>query len=155
MVGLNLPAVQETQVLPGRSPGEGNGNPLQYSCLGNAMDRSLAGCSPRCRQESDTTERLTLLKILDVCNRIERILLELNSAPQPLGGSPGGATGKEPACQCRALKRDRLYPRVGRVPWRRKSQPLQGSCLETPPWTEEPGRPESMGHKKADTTKAT
>ena len=23
----------------GRSPGEGNGNPLQYSCLGNPMDR--------------------------------------------------------------------------------------------------------------------
>ena len=23
----------------GRSPGEGNGNPLQYSCLGNSMDR--------------------------------------------------------------------------------------------------------------------
>ena len=23
----------------GRSPGEGNGNPLQYSCLGNRMDR--------------------------------------------------------------------------------------------------------------------
>ena len=23
----------------GRSPGEGNGNPLQYSCLENAMDR--------------------------------------------------------------------------------------------------------------------
>ena len=22
----------------GRSPGEGNGNPLQYSCLGNSMD---------------------------------------------------------------------------------------------------------------------
>ena len=27
--------------IPGseRSPGEGNGNPLQYSCLGNPMDR--------------------------------------------------------------------------------------------------------------------
>ena len=27
--------------IPGsaRSPGEGNGNPLQYSCLGNTMDR--------------------------------------------------------------------------------------------------------------------
>ena len=25
----------------GRSPGEGNGNPLQYSCLGNPMDRGL------------------------------------------------------------------------------------------------------------------
>ena len=24
---------------PGRSPGEGNGNPLQYSCLENPMDR--------------------------------------------------------------------------------------------------------------------
>ena len=23
----------------GRSPGEGNGNPLRYSCLGNPMDR--------------------------------------------------------------------------------------------------------------------
>ena len=23
----------------GRYPGEGNGNPLQYSCLGNLMDR--------------------------------------------------------------------------------------------------------------------
>ena len=23
----------------GRSPGEGNGSPLQYSCLGNPMDR--------------------------------------------------------------------------------------------------------------------
>ena len=37
----------------GRSPGDGNGNPLQYSCLGNPMDRchSLWGC-----KESDTTE---------------------------------------------------------------------------------------------------
>ena len=25
----------------GRSPGEGNGNPLQYSCLGNPMDRRV------------------------------------------------------------------------------------------------------------------
>ena len=30
----------------GRSPGEGNGNPLQYSCLENPMDqRRLAGYS--------------------------------------------------------------------------------------------------------------
>jgi len=25
----------------GRSPGEGNGNPLQYSCLRNPMDRGV------------------------------------------------------------------------------------------------------------------
>ena len=36
-----LPATRETMVPSlGRedSPGEGNGNPLQYSCLGNSMD---------------------------------------------------------------------------------------------------------------------
>ena len=33
--------VRGTVSIPGsgRSPGEGNGNPLQYSCLGNPMDR--------------------------------------------------------------------------------------------------------------------
>ena len=30
----------------GKPPGEGNGNPLQESCLGNPTDRSLAGHSP-------------------------------------------------------------------------------------------------------------
>ena len=32
--------------LLGRSPGEGNGNPLQYTCLENPMKRILAGYSP-------------------------------------------------------------------------------------------------------------
>ena len=27
----------------GRSPGRGNGNPLQYSCLGHPMDRGAMG----------------------------------------------------------------------------------------------------------------
>ena len=37
----DLPAMQEMGSIPGlgRSPGEGNGNPLQYSCLENPMDR--------------------------------------------------------------------------------------------------------------------
>ena len=30
----------------GRSPGKGNGNPLQYSCLENCMDRGAMGYSP-------------------------------------------------------------------------------------------------------------
>ena len=31
----------------GRSPGEGNGNPLQYSCLGNLMDiGTRSPCNP-------------------------------------------------------------------------------------------------------------
>ena len=43
----------------GRSPGEGNGHPLQYSCLENPMERSLAG--PWSCKEVDMTARLTLL----------------------------------------------------------------------------------------------
>ena len=37
--GKNLPAMQETPVRSGRPLGEENGNPLQYSCLENSMDR--------------------------------------------------------------------------------------------------------------------
>ena len=44
----------------GRSPGKGNGNPIQYSCLENPMHRSLAGDSTWGHKESDMTERLTL-----------------------------------------------------------------------------------------------
>ena len=42
-IGRNLPAVQEmSSVLGlGRSPGEGNSYPLQYSCLENSMDRGV------------------------------------------------------------------------------------------------------------------
>ena len=35
---MSLPAMREIPGL-GRFPGEGNGNPLQYSCLENPMDR--------------------------------------------------------------------------------------------------------------------
>ena len=38
----------------GRSTGEGNGYPLQYSCMENSMDRGAHGVT-----ESDTTELLT------------------------------------------------------------------------------------------------
>ena len=44
----------------GRSPGRGHGNPLQYSCLENPHgQRSLSGCSPWGRKESDKTEGLS------------------------------------------------------------------------------------------------
>ena len=45
----------------GRSPGEGNGNSLQYPCLEKSHgQRSLVDCSPWGRKESGVTERLTL-----------------------------------------------------------------------------------------------
>ena len=39
----NAGATGDAGLIPGsgRSPEEGNGNPVQYSCLGNPMKRSL------------------------------------------------------------------------------------------------------------------
>ena len=52
-----------------RSPGEGKGNPLQYSCLENSMDRGAwwATVQGGGLKESDTTEQLTLLYISPMC----------------------------------------------------------------------------------------
>ena len=44
----------------GRSPGEGNGNPLQYSCLENPMNRGAWG-----HKELDTTEWLKREREMD------------------------------------------------------------------------------------------
>ena len=53
----------------GRSPGEGHGYPLHYSCLENPHgQRSLAGYSPQGRKESDMTEHSTaLLQMARLC----------------------------------------------------------------------------------------
>ena len=59
------------------------------------------------------------------------------------GGFPSGSVVKESACQCR---RCRFDPWVGKIPWRRKWQPLQY------PWTEEPGGLQSMGCKELGLT---
>ena len=57
----HLPAMWETQVRSlGRddSPDEGNGNPLQYSCLGNPVDEGAWWGTAHRLTESDMTERL-------------------------------------------------------------------------------------------------
>jgi len=38
-------------------------------------------------------------------------------------GFPGGASGKEPTCQCRRHERCGFDPWVGKIPWRRTWQP--------------------------------
>ena len=43
---------------------------------------------------------------------------------------PGDSVVKEPACQCRGLKRRGFDPCIGKIPRSRKSNPLQYSCLE-------------------------
>ena len=87
----------------GRSPGEGNGNPIQYSCLENPMVGG-AWC-PWGRKESDTTERL-------------------HFHYHPSQGFPGGTSSKEPTCQRKRHKTCRFDPWVGKIPWRRTWQPI-------------------------------
>ena len=42
--------------LSGKSPGAGHGNPLEYSCLGNPMDRGVWWATVHGVTELDTTE---------------------------------------------------------------------------------------------------
>ena len=60
----------DTDLIPGleRSPGEGNGNPLQYSCLENTMDGGLQSIES---QRSDTPEHT-------------HVHVRMGSPPQPL-----------------------------------------------------------------------
>ena len=51
----NLPAMQETRL----NLGEGNGNPLQYSCLENPKDRGAWRATVHGSQESDTVNKAT------------------------------------------------------------------------------------------------
>ena len=64
--------------------------------------RSLVGCRPWGRCESDTTERL-------------------HFTIQP-AGFPDGASDKELTCQCRRHKRRGFHPWVKKTPWRRAWQ---------------------------------
>ena len=66
MVG-SLPAnIGDAGLIPGlgRFPGEGDGNPLQYSCLGNPTDRgALQAIVHGVAKESDRTYRLNSNKL--------------------------------------------------------------------------------------------
>ena len=61
---------------PGRSLGGGNGNPFQYSCLGNPMDRGAWwATSPNGLKELDTTGRMSAtILCFYTCKKVESVI---------------------------------------------------------------------------------
>ena len=131
----------------GRSPGEGNGNPLPYSCLENPMDgeacrlQSIVGYSLWGCKESDTTKQLRFSLIIYfinssvcvcvcVCVCVMSISISQFILPSPLcvhkfvlyicvslGIFPGGSDSEESTCN--AGRRPRFDSWVRKIPWRR------------------------------------
>ena len=66
-----LASAGDTGSIPGlgRSLGEGNGNPLQYSHLGKPMDRGAWWATVHGVTKSDTTEWLIPTGLVAICER--------------------------------------------------------------------------------------
>ena len=113
----------------GRSPGEGNGNPLQDSCLENPMDGGVRGVAESRTRLSDGNIYFALFHITK--------------------GFPGGSEGKEPACNVGDLD---LIPGLGRSPGGGHGNPLQYSCLENPRGLRSQAGYSPWGCKQSDKT---
>ena len=83
---------------------------------------------------------------------IQKIMpLKPNSWGKTISYTPGGASGKEPACWCRRHKRLEFNPWVGKTPGEGNGNPLHHSCLDNPMDRET----FLQGPKDLDTTEAT
>ena len=60
---------------------------------------------------------------------------------------PGGASGKESACQCRRCKRRESNPWVGKISWRRECQPTPVFLPEKFQGQRSPAGHSSWGHR--------
>ena len=129
----------------GRSPREGNGNPLQYSCLENPTDQGAVGYGP-------VSQSWAWLKRLSM----QHLRIKLLLVRPPAGGSrrkwskssqqlwnhpkeafafptykgfPGGSAGKESACDAGDLG---SIPGSGRSLGEENGNPLKCSYLGNP-----------------------
>ena len=103
----------------GRSPGEGNGNPLQDSCLENPMDReawwaTVHGVTKSWIQLSNWAQSHTCM--------LAKKWTKVRTSIWQLG--PDSSVGKESACRAGG------DPGSGRSPGEGKGYPLQYSSLE-------------------------
>ena len=122
----------------GRSPGEGIGSPFQYSwaSLVAQIVRNILVMRETWVQSlgwEDPLEKGTSTHSSILARRIP--WTEEPGSLQSMGSqsqtqlsnfhSYGGASGKDPVCQCRRFKRHRFDPWVRKVPWRKEWQPTQ------------------------------
>ena len=94
----------------GRSPGGENGNPLQYSCLENSMDKEASQATVHGVTKSQT-----------------QLSTHAHTGYRMKEGFFGGSDGKESACN--VGDPDSILRR-GRFPGEGNGYPLQYSCLE-------------------------
>ena len=128
----------------GRFPGERNGNPFQYSCLENPMDRgawcrllSMGSQSIQCSLFWEMA--LNPSQVLPLSWLFSSLLLpglfnslsgqQLLGSIKYDGGFSGDSDGKESAYNTGHLG---LIPRSGRSPGGGNGYPLHYSCLENP-----------------------
>ena len=66
---VNAGATGDLSSIPGsrRFPGEGNGNPLQYSCLESPVDRGAWWATVHGATELDTNDHVTLTQSIYLC----------------------------------------------------------------------------------------
>ena len=132
-------------LIPGlqKSPGEGNGNPLQYSCLGNPVDRGAwRAIVHGIEKESDVTQPLLLLLLS--CFSLVRLCATpwtaAHQAPPSLGFS-------------RQEHRSGLpfpSPTHESEKWKVKVKSLSRVPLPATPWTAAHQAPPSMGFSRQE-----
>ena len=120
----------------GRYPGEGNGDPLQYSCLGNTMDRGAWRATIHgVTKELDTTKHAGICQLLAItvlwgytASFHVRVPRGPHNSYQNWPPSfPCSSVGKEFAC---SAGDPGLIPGLGRSPGEGNGNPLLYPCLE-------------------------
>ena len=104
-------------------------------------------------------EILFLIELLNFLKQFKKYLLlyfylDINIMQFQFTGFPGGASGKEPNCQCRRCKRRGFDPWVGKIPWRRACQPTSEFLPGESQGQRRLAGHSPQGHKESDTTEA-
>ena len=87
----------------------------------------------------------------NICQVYYLLYVYINTYTYTYTGFPGGTSGKEPACQCRRIKRCRFDLWVGKILLEEGMATHSSILAWRIPWTEEPGGLLSVGVKKCQT----